>query len=160
VAGKVVAVRTDELFARDRQVLVVEDIDALHDMRVASRRLRAALEFFGPCFPRHECTRALREIKRLAEVLGARRDIDVQIQWLRGYAEARTGAERAAVLGLVSRFTTEQANANNAVARALAEIDDTDLRGRLNRLAQHASEPSKRKHKHARHRAQRGRAGR
>ena len=33
-------------------VLDVGDIERVHDMRVATRRLRAALEIFGPCFPR------------------------------------------------------------------------------------------------------------
>ena len=35
-------------------VLDVSDIERVHDMRVATRRLRAALEVFRPCFPRAE----------------------------------------------------------------------------------------------------------
>ena len=47
-AARVVEVRAEEMFAHADGVLGLEDIEPLHDMRVASRRLRAALEMFGP----------------------------------------------------------------------------------------------------------------
>ena len=48
-------------------------------MRVATRRLRAALEIFEPCFPAKPYDQALGEVKRLADALGERRDRDVAI---------------------------------------------------------------------------------
>lgn len=59
-----------------------EDPEALHDMRVASRRLRAALSTFGTALPpRLEDFKA--ELKWIALCLGNVRDLDVQIEWLR-----------------------------------------------------------------------------
>ena len=55
------------------------DIERLHDMRVATRRLRAALEIFGPCFPHKRIEAALRDVKALADALEERRDRDVTI---------------------------------------------------------------------------------
>ena len=40
-----------EVADHSRDVLDVADIERVHDMRVATRRLRAALEIFEPCFP-------------------------------------------------------------------------------------------------------------
>ena len=51
-AARVVEVRAQELVDHSRNVLDLEDIEPVHDMRVATRRLRSALEVFRPCFPR------------------------------------------------------------------------------------------------------------
>ena len=51
VAARVVSVRADELLEHSDGVLNTRDIERLHDMRVASRRLRAAMEVFEPSFP-------------------------------------------------------------------------------------------------------------
>jgi CHAD domain-containing protein len=50
-AARVVRLRAQELFAHEQGVLDITDIERVHDMRVASRRLRAVLEIFEPCFP-------------------------------------------------------------------------------------------------------------
>jgi CHAD domain-containing protein len=145
VAGKTVAVRTEELFARDAEVLAVEDIEALHDMRVATRRLRAALEVFEPCFPPHTYRRTLAEVKRLADALGERRDRDVQIDWLERYAAVRTGEERAAVLRFVDSLRAEQAAANDALAELLDEVQRDELQARLYKLAEKAGPRTRRR---------------
>src|SRR5215217_2635257 len=50
-----------------------------------TRRLRAALEIFEPCFPSKHYRQALAEVKRLANALGERRDRDVAIASLHGF---------------------------------------------------------------------------
>jgi len=92
-------------------------VEAVHQMRVAMRRLRSALGLVGRAFP-CEALEALRaRSKRIAAVLGEARDWDVFIETLRtgpaprfaaepGFegllraAEARAEAARAAVLAL------------------------------------------------------------
>ena len=46
-----VTTRSHELFERADGVLDTEDIERVHDMRVATARLRAALEVFAPVLP-------------------------------------------------------------------------------------------------------------
>ena len=87
-AARVVRVRTAELAENAAGVLDVDEIEGVHDMRVATRRLRAALEVFEPCFPRKRFRAALREVKALADALGERRDRDVTIASLREFAAA------------------------------------------------------------------------
>jgi triphosphatase len=58
-----------------------EDIEELHDMRVATRRLRAALALFSNVLPVRAQT-FREELGWLASVLGAVRDLDVQMEGL------------------------------------------------------------------------------
>ena len=55
-------------------------------MRVATRRLRAVLELYAPCFPARELRPVLRDVRRLADALGARRDPDVQLARVAAFA--------------------------------------------------------------------------
>ena len=140
-AAKVVAVRAQELFEHSENVLNTQDIERVHDMRVASRRLRAVLEIFAPCFPRKQHRGVLRDVKAVADALGERRDPDVHIAALRRIAEAVPPAERTGVEQLTASFAGEQAEGNRTVALALEEIERDDLRGRLERLAAEAGAP-------------------
>ena len=65
-AASAVEVRTEELFSFADGVLDTDDIERVHDMRVASRRLRAVMEVFAPCYPKPEFKRPLRQVKALA----------------------------------------------------------------------------------------------
>ena len=62
-----------------------EDIEAVHQMRVATRRLRAAFALFADCLPEREARRWQKEIRRITKALGAARDTDVQFEWLKSY---------------------------------------------------------------------------
>src|SRR5258706_7070940 len=76
-AAKIVSVRAAELAEHAEGVLDTGDIERVHDMRVTTRRLRAALEIFEPCFPAKAYSQALGEVKRLADALRERRDRDL-----------------------------------------------------------------------------------
>jgi CHAD domain-containing protein len=54
---------------------------AVHDTRVSTRRLRAALKVFG----NKELRRYDREVKQFQDALGAVRDLQLQLQWLNGH---------------------------------------------------------------------------
>jgi CHAD domain-containing protein len=60
-----------------------QDIEYIHRMRVASRRLRAALPLFRICFPDNQYKKWLQEITRITKALGDARDADVQIAFLK-----------------------------------------------------------------------------
>jgi CHAD domain-containing protein len=111
-AAKIVAVRAREVADHSQNVLDVTDIERLHDMRVATRRLRAALEIFEPCFPAQQYGGSLREVKAVADALGERRDADVAINALERFAAGLAAPDRPGVASLVERIRTEQAEAN------------------------------------------------
>ena len=90
-AGEVVQAhlrdQVDELVARDPQVR--RDLpDAVHKMRVATRRLRSALHTFRPLLDRAETDPLRDELRWLAGVLGAARDVEVMHARLRGLVAA------------------------------------------------------------------------
>lgn len=66
-----------------------EDPEAVHRLRVASRRLRAALPLFPHCFSEKDLRQGIREIKECTQALGAARDTDVRIAFLKKYLKAR-----------------------------------------------------------------------
>ncbi len=69
-----------------------EDIEYIHRMRVASRRLRAALPLFRSCFPKKSYDRWISEITTITRALGEARDTDVQIAFLIKYQKRSLAA--------------------------------------------------------------------
>jgi CHAD domain-containing protein len=137
-AARVVSVRGEEVWDHLGRALDLDDIEGVHDMRVATRRLRAVLEIFAPCFDRQRLRDVLRDVKRLADALGERRDPDVHIDALEAFAAAAPGPDRAGVGVLVAGLREQQATANDRLAAVLADAERTDLRGRVRALVQEA----------------------
>lgn len=133
-AREVVQVRAEELFAHADGVLDTSDIERVHDMRVATRRLRAVLETFGGAFPKRELRPVLRDVKKLADALGARRDPDVAIAALLAFAAEVPASDRAGAESLATALREEQSAGNERLSRALKEMAERDLRGRLEAL--------------------------
>jgi CHAD domain-containing protein len=94
----VIWTRFDEMLSFQEAALAGEDIEGVHDMRVASRRLRAALELFRDVFPRRRLKPLLRQVKDLADALGEVRDTDVLIARLEKTQQRRPPSQRL-VLG-------------------------------------------------------------
>ena len=137
-AARIVRQRTDDLVAESEGVLDTGDIERVHDMRVATRRLRAVLEIFAPCFPKAEHKAVLEEVKALADALGERRDPDVQLAALEAFAEAAPATARSGVELLATRVKARQEAANGTLAAALETAREQDLAGRLRALADQA----------------------
>jgi len=62
-----------------------KNIESLHRMRVATRRLRSILKSFGPHLPKKEVSTLSRELKEATRLLGRVRDFDVLLNHLRSY---------------------------------------------------------------------------
>jgi len=137
-ATRVIEVRAAEVFEHSREVLDLSDIERVHDMRVATRRLRAAMEVFGPCFPAKRWRRALKRVKALADALGERRDRDVAIEFLESFAVESPDRDRDGLAALVSELRDEQRRANDELAPLVTPRRLEKLRRRLNRLVREA----------------------
>ena len=134
-AAKTISIRAEELCEHSKDVLDIGDIERLHDMRVATRRLRAALEVFEPCFPRKPYRRALRDVKRLADALGERRDRDVTIKAMRAFGAEMPDADQRGIDTLVAQLATEQGEANDALVPMVSEQRVEALKATLDGLA-------------------------
>lgn len=67
-----------------------EDIEAVHQMRVATRRLRVALAMFRPAVPPKRFKPWRSAIRTATRALGEARDLDVRIAFLDDFAGALT----------------------------------------------------------------------
>lgn len=139
-ARRTVEIRSREVFDHADGVLDTSDIERVHAMRVATRRLRAALEIFAPCFPKKEHKLVLDEVKKLADALGERRDPDVQIASLEALREALGQGERTGVNGLVAEIRGRQREGNERLEAELDRMRELDLDNRLQGLAAAAAD--------------------
>ena len=131
--------RADELFEHSQDVLDLEETERVHDMRVATRRLRAAMEIFEPCFPRKRYRKALKGVKRLADALGARRDPDVEIAMVESLLEEVRDEDRETLTGVLAGLREEQRAANDELASFLSDRRLEKLHRRLDKLVGSAS---------------------
>ena len=134
-AALAVGVRAEEVFEHAAGVLDMSDIERVHDMRVATRRLRAVMEIFEAAFPKKQHREALKDVKALADALGERRDRDVAIDAMAKIGRALTATDRRGIDHLIDELRDEQRGANAALAAALQTMEENDLRGRLRALA-------------------------
>jgi CHAD domain-containing protein len=141
-AAKIVSVRAAELAQHAEGVLDTADIERVHDMRVTTRRLRAALEIFEPCFPPSLYQDALVQVKRLADALGERRDRDVAIAALEGFSDQMPAPDRRGVGSLIGELRSEQGSANEQLAPLVGDDNLRTLRESMEYLAAAARPPA------------------
>jgi CHAD domain-containing protein len=84
------------LAAKEPGTRLGEDPEDLHDMRVSTRRLRAALDLFAEVLPARAQTYR-EELRWLGAVLGAVRDLDVQLEGLSDMSDTLAGWSAAAL---------------------------------------------------------------
>ena len=89
-SAPVVLVRLQELLDLAESSRESENVEALHDLRIAAKRLRYTLEIFAPTLG-PDAAATLSAVEALQERLGAIHDLDVR----RGLLEKATVHERA-----------------------------------------------------------------
>jgi len=121
------------------------DIEAVHRLRVASRRLRTALRLFEECWPPRHGKTWQREIRRVTRSLGDARDADVQILFvedqLRRCREANfpRGLNR-----LLLRLRQRRSDLQSRVVKRVARLAEGGVIDQMERdLAPLAGDPGK-----------------
>jgi len=115
------------------------DIEGVHDMRVGSRRLVAAMRVFAHCFPDAEFKTLIREARRVTRALGAVRDMDVLLDYFAGLSPAGE-PERLARSYLCSRLERQRERARKPLLVYLDELEDSSFGARLRRYLHRESE--------------------
>ncbi len=98
----VVRERLSALFSEADGVRRGEDIEFVHRMRVASRRLRSALRIFQECFKGRKGKRWREAAKEVTSSLGQARDLDVQIEFLTKMGRKWEGEEAVGLALIVN----------------------------------------------------------
>ncbi|MBC8099001.1 MAG: CHAD domain-containing protein [Armatimonadetes bacterium] len=99
-----------------------EDIEHVHDMRVATRRMRSAFRLFEPYYKTKPIRPFVEQIKQIANALGAVRDLDVMLQDLTRYQGTLDVNGQDAMQPLLERLDKKRAKARK---KLVAHFDGT-----------------------------------
>lgn len=76
--------RISELLGRTafevRRITQASDAEAVHDLRVAIRRLRQALRALGPLFPKRPLKRVRLRLREMMQLAAGVRDLDIALE--------------------------------------------------------------------------------
>jgi CHAD domain-containing protein len=109
-------------------VRMAKDIEYIHRMRVASRRLRSALAIFAGCFPTRKITAWTREVRNITRALGKARDTDVQIDLVKQiFASLPNNNMQPGVRRLILRLGQQRVKLQSKVILALDELTGSGI---------------------------------
>ncbi len=97
-----------------------KEIEALHDMRVATRRMRAAFRIFGDYYPPRVIAPFLKTLRRTGRALGAVRDLDVFEERTQAYRETVPESQSCGLNAFVAELRAQH---DSARGRLLAHLD-------------------------------------
>jgi triphosphatase len=122
--------RLDQWFTHEPGARLGDDPEHLHDLRIAGRRIDAALGLFDGHLPRG-LRRIRPSIKRLVRLLGVARDLDVQLAELESIRIDLPETEGAKLEPVRARLIAQRERAR---ARMLAALDAPETQSRLHAL--------------------------
>ena len=122
--------RVDDFFRRKEKVLQTFDAEDIHDVRVASRRLREGLVLFAPCYPPEDIRRLIRRAKRVTRLLGEIRNLDEAGSFFAGIAQGFPASSRDEVARFAASFAGKRKPALKKLKTGLRNLAPDVLRSR------------------------------
>lgn len=117
-------------------VMTSVDIEYIHRMRVATRRLRSSLAIFRDSFPKKDYKQFLKDIRAVTKALGAARDLDVQLELLQQLHPQFSNPRLApGVNRLQLRLKQQRQEAQLQVIKAMKNLEDDETLRRIARWA-------------------------
>jgi CHAD domain-containing protein len=114
------AANTLRLFRHEAGVRIGEDPEAVHQARVATRRLRSTLRTFSSLLDSEWTDRLRDELKWLADLLGAVRDTDVQLERFSEHLAALPAADAKLGPRLLAGLVEQRDSARRRLLQAMA----------------------------------------
>jgi CHAD domain-containing protein len=143
-AAEVLRVRFDEVIGLRGAALDFSDIEGVHSMRVATRRLRSSLRDFMPLMRKRPLQRARKELKQIADALGAVRDHDVAIAALEALqTEAKTEQVKEGIGRLLDERGKLRDKARLDLTEVIAVSQLNDLQERFQKAIDKATKRKK-----------------
>lgn len=101
------------------------DIEFVHDMRVTSRRLRAAMDNFADCFPKRPFKKHYKKVKAITRTMGAVRDLDVLIVRFETELGNLTEGERSDIREVIKHLQRKRKDAREPMLMLFEELEET-----------------------------------
>jgi CHAD domain-containing protein len=121
--------RFDEVAVFRHAALGFAEIKGVHDMRVATRRLRSALRDIGPFLNKEAVRDVKKELKQISDALGEVRDRDVAIGALEKLSEEAEDDSVKAGIGQLINEKTGERNAARAELMAVITAENIEALG-------------------------------
>jgi CHAD domain-containing protein len=141
--------RAATLLHRRRQVKKQGNADAIHDLRVATRRLQEVIDLFEPVLPGKARKKVRRRARGIRRHFAAVRDADVLADLARDLRASAPKAQRAAVAALeqalrgkAERLRRDLAHGHGGTTLRVKGIHKR-LEALLDRLARHPADPAR-----------------
>ena len=144
-AAQMLAARMERMLAEAKQARRGKRTEPIHQMRVWSRRSRAALEMFAPCFFGRRYAGVAQSVHDVTGALGAARDLDVMILTLRERANALPDEQRAGLFAFVKVLRARRKAAQRPVVRAVKELAKSKTAKFAKTLTEHSPPIPRRK---------------
>jgi CHAD domain-containing protein len=123
------------------------DVEPLHDMRVASRRLRETLRLFQQYYAPARFRKLARKARKTTRVLGLPREMDVNLELLRRCEFAGGLVVHATCEHLLALFEGEQARLKRRMLREFERLELKEFENDLRLLADSAVPPRSKTHR-------------
>jgi CHAD domain-containing protein len=107
------------------------DIEALHDMRVATRRMRAAVRVFGEYFEPKAMRPFNKALRRVARALGPVRDLDVFQEKAQHYLSTQPEKIRRGLTPLIEQWEQQRESARQKMLTYLDSEGYARFKGRF-----------------------------
>jgi CHAD domain-containing protein len=104
------------------------DPEDIHDLRVASRRLREGLSLFRRSFPADRISRLRKAVRKITEVLGEVRNIDEFLAFLRAEANELGPEQGIELAESIDQYRELRSNARKQLKRDLRKTKPAALR--------------------------------
>lgn len=125
-----------EMIRNEEPTRIGEDIEGLHDMRVATRRMRAAFHVFGKAFKSKVIIKHLKGLRATGHALGKVRDMDVLIHKLDDYLSTLDEIQREGIKPLLDTWMEERENSRQELIKYLSSPEYIDFKFAFNRFVQ------------------------
>jgi len=125
-----------EMLSHEPETRLGENIEALHDMRVATRRLRAAFRIFGDAFRPKIIKPLLKGLRATGRCLGKVRDLDVLIERAHNYQANLPASDQPGLNPLLDTWIKDREVGRFDMLRHFDSPEYFDFKNRLNYFAQ------------------------
>jgi CHAD domain-containing protein len=124
----VLTTRMEEMCSYAEIIPSWSDIEDVHDMRVASRRLRSALNDFKPFLSKQIISHFQKQIRLTARSLGMVRDKDVAIQRLEELQPTVPDNLKSGIDIMIEKISREREKARTSLLQVMEDLDLSQLR--------------------------------
>ncbi len=133
-AAESLASRLKNMFSWTEGVQVGEDIQAVHQMRVWSRRSREAHSLFSSIFQEKEYAALGRELTVVTRALGAARDLDVMILRIQTETKTLPTREQSGLLLFIARLTQQRIQKQRVLENVIKRLEKHQVQSRFEKF--------------------------